>query len=123
MLMLDFYNLGTTSKKSDSDFNPETDMPDSGVMKTQVRLQGVSIYNIQLFMILYYSRSDFVFGIFQLDSLKSAVRYLRAENVHLKTNDALRGLDLSTLPELNLEHAQEDSVKTEETKNLLKNVA
>lgn len=59
----------------------------------------------------------------QLDSLKSAVRYLRTENAHLKRKDALQGFDLAVVPGLKLEPTQEDSKKTEQAKDLLKSVA
>ncbi|RUS21843.1 dynein associated protein-domain-containing protein [Endogone sp. FLAS-F59071] len=59
----------------------------------------------------------------QLDSLKSAVRYLRAENARLKRKEVLQGFDLAVVPGLKLEQTQEESEKTEQAKNLLKSVA
>ncbi|RUP51158.1 hypothetical protein BC936DRAFT_149617 [Jimgerdemannia flammicorona] len=59
----------------------------------------------------------------QLDSLKSAVRYLRAENAHLKGKDIRQGLDLGALPKFKSDETEEDIKKRDQAKNLLKSVA
>lgn len=55
----------------------------------------------------------------QLDSLKNAVRYLRAENAHLKSKEYMAILKLNELPEL----IDGDSIQKEASQNKLRSIA
>ena len=55
----------------------------------------------------------------QLDSLKNALRYLRAENAHLKSKEYMKILNLDALPDLPATDASENVT----TQNTLRSIA